>query len=157
VIAAGGLAGALLLMIAGRSWREMSVLIGLWFAFAGGVAALAALTARGRVRRLRRSGQTAWAMVVPSPAAAGESGARPQRRKLIQYPLEDGRVIERLCPQPLRRAAAPAAGQKVLVWYDPADPTDVLVNGWDGRFSDLAFLVAGVFFIVVGMAVAFGH
>jgi hypothetical protein len=130
----------------------MSILIGLWFAFAGGVAALAALTARGRVRRLRRSGRTAWAMIVPSPASPGQA-----RRKLIQYPLEDGQVIERLCPRPLRRAAAPAAGQQVLVWYDPADPTDVLVNGWDGRYSDLAFLAVGLFFIVVGMALAFGH
>jgi hypothetical protein len=43
----------------------MAVGIGLWFAFAGLVAALAGLTARGRVRRLRRSGRSAWAMVVP--------------------------------------------------------------------------------------------
>jgi hypothetical protein len=135
----------------------MLILTGLWFAFAGGVAALAGLTARGRVRRLRRTGRPAWAMVVPSPAPPGEAAARSPRRNLIQYPLEDGRVIERLCPGPLRKAAAPAAGERVRVWYDPADPTDVLVNGWDGRFSDLAFLAVGVFFIVVGMGLAFGR
>jgi hypothetical protein len=76
---------------------------------------------------------------------------------LIQYSLTDGRVIERLCPRPVRRAAWPAVGQRVPVWYDPADPTDVLVNGWDGRYSDLAFLAVGVFFIVFGMGIAFGH
>jgi hypothetical protein len=130
----------------------MAVVIGLCFAFAGSVAALAGLTARGRVRRLRRSGRSAWAMVVPAPR-----DAESPRRNLIQYPLEDGRVIERLCPQPIRRAAAPAAGQKVLIWYDPADPTDVLVNGWDGRYGDLAFLAVGMFFIVFGMGIAFGH
>jgi hypothetical protein len=135
----------------------MSILVGLWFAFAGGVATLAALAARGRVRRLRRSGRSVWAMVVPSRLAPGESAAGTQRRNLIQYPLEDGQVIERICPRPLRRASAPAAGERLLVWYDPADPTDVLVNGWDGRYSDLAFLAVGMFFLVFGMGLAFSH
>lgn len=88
-------------------------------------------------------------MVVPA-----RMDADAPRRNLIQYPLEDGRVIERLCPRPIRKATAPSAGQRVLVWYDPAD---VLVNGWDGRFGDLAFLAVGVFFLVVGMSIAFGH
>jgi hypothetical protein len=127
----------------------MHIVIGLCFAFAGGVAALAGLTARGRVRRLRRGGRSAWAMVVPAPR-----DPESPRRNLIQYPLEDGRVIERLCPQPIRKAAAPAAGQKVLVLYDP---TEVLVNSWDGRYGNLAFLAVGMFFIVIGMGTAFGH
>jgi hypothetical protein len=130
----------------------MGVVIGLCFAFAGSVAALTGLTARGRVRRLRRSGRSAWAMIVPAPR-----DPESPRRNLIQYPLEDGRVIERLCPQPIRKAAAPTAGQKVLVLYDPADPTDVLVNGWDGRYGNLAFLAAGMFFIVFGIGMALGH
>jgi Protein of unknown function (DUF3592) len=131
------------------------VVIGLVFAFAGGVAALAGLTARNRVRRLRRSGRSASAMVVPSPIPEGDGGSG--RRNVIQYLLEDGRVIERLCPRPIRKAAWPAVGQTVPVWYDPADPTDVLVNGWDGRYADRAFLAVGLLFIVFGMAVAFGH
>jgi hypothetical protein len=135
----------------------MPVLMGCLFAFAGGVAALAGLTARSRVRRLRRSGRSAWGMVVPLPVSRGETVTGSPGRHLIQYPLEDGRVLEGLCPRPIRKSAAPRAGQKVLVWYDPADPTDVLVNGWDGRYSDLAFLAVGLFFIVFGMGMAFGH
>jgi hypothetical protein len=135
----------------------MAGVIGFWFAVVGGVAALAGLTARRRVVRLRRSGQPAWAMVVPSPVSPGELADGSPRRNLIQYSLTDGRVIERLCPRPARRAAGPAAGQRVPVWYDPADPTDVVVNGWDGRYSDLAFLAVGGFFIVFGMGIAFGH
>jgi Protein of unknown function (DUF3592) len=130
----------------------MPIVIGLCFAFPGFVAALAGLTARSRVRRLRRSGRTAWAMVVPGPR-----DAESPRRNLIQYPLEDGRVIERLCPLPIRKAAAPAAGQKVLVWYDPADPTDVLVNGWDGRYGNLVFLAVGMAFLALGISMALGH
>jgi hypothetical protein len=133
----------------------MFVVIGLMFAFAGGVAALAGLTARNRVRRLRRSGHTASAMVVPSPGWPDESGSA--RRNVIQYPLEDGRVIEQLCPRPIRRTASPRVGQSVPIWYDPADPADVLVNGWDGRYADRAFLAVGLCFIVFGMAVMFGH
>jgi len=132
----------------------MAIVVGLVLAFAGGVAALAGLTARRRARRLRRSGEPAWAMVVPSPVSADEDG--PARRHLIQFSLADGRVIERLCPQPVREAASPAAGQRVPIWCDPADPTDVLVNGWDGRFGDRAFLAVGLAFIILGMALAFG-
>jgi hypothetical protein len=130
----------------------MPAVIGLCFAFPGFVAALAGLTARSRVRRLRRTGCTAWAMVVPGPREAGSP-----RRNLIQYPTEDGRVVERLCPQPVRKAAAPPAGQKVLVWYDRADPTDVLVSGWDGRYGNLAFLAVGVFFLAFGISMALGR
>jgi len=129
--------------------------LGLVLAFAGSVAALAGVTARSRVRRLRRSGRTGSAMVVPSPMPEGEDGSA--RRILIQYPLEDGRVIERLCPRPIRNASSPAVGQNVPIWYDPADPTDVLVNGWDGRFTDRVLLAVGLCFIVFGLAVAFGH
>ena len=135
----------------------MTVVIGLCLAFAGGVAALAGLTARRRVLRLRRSGEPGWAMVVPSSAAPDEPAGRSPRRTLIQYPLADGRVIEQPCPRPIRKAAWPAVGQKVPVWYDRADPTDVLVNGWDGRYADRAFLAVGVFFIVSGLGIAFGH
>jgi hypothetical protein len=134
----------------------MAGVIGFWFAVVGGVAALAGLTARRRVVRLRRTGQSAWGMVVPSPVSPGESDGWP-RRNLIQYSLTDGRVIERICPRPVRKAASPAVGERVPVWYDPADPADVLVNGWDGRYSDLAFLAVGVFFIVFGLGIAFGH
>ena len=135
----------------------MAVVIGfgLVLVFAGGMAALAGVTARSRVRRLHRSGRTALAMVVPSPIPAGEGGS--VHRNLIQYPLEDGQVIERLCPRPIRKAGSPAVGQSVPIWYDPADPTDVLVNGWDGRFADRVFLAVGLCFIVFGMAVAFSH
>ena len=127
----------------------MPVVVGLCFAFPGFVAALAGLTARGRVRRLRRSGRSAWAMIVPAPW-----DAESPRRNLVQYPLEDGRVIERLCPRPVRKAAGPAAGQKVLVWYDPADPGDVLVYGSDSRWSDWVFLALGVVLVAVGVVLA---
>jgi hypothetical protein len=134
----------------------MAGLIGFWFAVVGGIATLAGLTARRRVVRLRRSGQSAWGMIVPSPVNLGEADGWP-RRNLVQYSLTDGRVLERICPRPVRRAGSSAVGERVHVWYDPADPTDVLVNGWDGRYSDLAFLTVGVFFIVFGLGIAFGH
>jgi hypothetical protein len=87
----------------------MAIVIGLWFAVAGLVAALAGLTARGRARRLRRSGRSAWGMVVPGPMDADAP-----RRNLIQYPLEDGRVSERPRPpravSPVRRVRPALSG-----------------------------------------------
>ncbi|HTS97585.1 MAG TPA: DUF3592 domain-containing protein [Streptosporangiaceae bacterium] len=124
----------------------MSVVIGAWFAFAGGVAALAGLTAMHGTRRLRRTGVRTWAMVLPLPGPAGEVSDRA----MLQYTLQDGRVLERICPGPPR----PADGQRVLVWYDPVDPQDVLIYGRNGRFANRAFLTAGALFIVLGIWIA---
>jgi hypothetical protein len=56
-------------------------------------------------------------MVVPTPAdtAVGAWGVS------VQSALDDGRVIERVHARPVRRSAAGRPGQRVLVWYDPAD------------------------------------
>jgi hypothetical protein len=128
----------------------MSIVIGVWFALAGGLAALAGLSGRRRARRLRRYGLSAWATAVPSPASAGQ----PPRRTMIQYALPDGQVIERLSPPPARRAASLQPGQNVLLWYDPADPQDVLVYGREGRLADRAFVAAGMLLILAGAGIA---
>ena len=73
---------------------------------------------------------------------------------MIQYALADGQVIERISPQPARKAAALRPGQQVLVWYDPADPQDVLVYGREGRIANRLFLAAGLLFILIGAGFA---
>jgi hypothetical protein len=128
----------------------MAIVIGVWFGLVGGVAVLAGLAGMARARRLRRSGLSAWATAVPAPPAAGQ----PARRTVIQYALADGQVMERLSPQPARRAASLLPGQKVLVWYDAADPDDVLVYGREGRRSDRVFVAAGLLVILAGAVVA---
>jgi hypothetical protein len=128
----------------------MAIVIGVWFALAGGLAGLAGLAGMGRTRRLRRSGLSAWATAVPGPLSAGQ----PARRTMIQYALADGQVMERLSPQPARRAASLQPGQKILVWYDAADPDDVLVYGRDGRLADRAFVAAGMLLILAGAGIA---
>ena len=142
----------------------MSVLYGVLVALAGGVAALAGLAGAYRRQRLRGRGLTAWATIVPTPVQPGERDefGRPVRglpRQLsLQFALEDGRIIERPYPRPARNQDALASGRKVLVWYDAADPGDVLVFSQDGRWSDRAFVAAGALFIVVGASLAsFGH
>jgi hypothetical protein len=132
----------------------MSILIGAWFALAGGLAVLAGLCAMRRVRRLRRDGLATWAMAVPPPACAGEQPDGSPRRPLIQYTLTDGRVVERISPAPARRTASLHPGQKVLIWYDPKDPQDVLVYGREGRFADRAFVAVGVLFMLLGVGTA---
>ena len=67
----------------------------------------------------------------------------PRFEPLTADALDDGRVIERVQPRTVRRSAASRPGERVLVWYDPADPADILVYGRDGRWSDRAFLTVG--------------
>jgi hypothetical protein len=147
----------------------MAVVAGIWFALVGGIAALAGLSGMRASRRLRRDGVSAWAVAVP-PAApagdaaqpgkaaqAGQAGGEPDwppHRTMIQYALADGQVIERISPQPARKAAALRPGQQVLVWYDPADPQDVLVYGREGRIANRLFVAAGVLFILIGGGLA---
>jgi hypothetical protein len=137
-----------------KGGSDMSILIGVWFAVAGGLAALAGLTGMRRVRRLRRNGVATWAATVEPPARAGEREDGSPRPALIQYTLPDGRVVERISPALARKAASLRPGQKVLVWYDPQDPDDVVLYGGEGRFTDRAFLAAGLILIGTGIALA---
>ena len=136
----------------------MLIVIGSWFALAGGLAALAGLTAMRRVRRLRRAGSPVWAVALPRPVSAAEEAGGSPGQTMIQYTLTDGRVVERPSPGSARKAAMLRPGQKVLVWYDPDDHQDVLVYGREGRAADLAFVIVGALFIVFGLGiVALGH
>jgi hypothetical protein len=132
----------------------MSVLIGVWFALAGGMAALAGLTAMRRVRQLRRAGSPAWALAVPSPTPPDNDAGGSPRRTLIQYALADGRVVERSCPASGLRATSLRPGQKVLIWYDQKDPEEILVYGRDGRHANIAFVLFGVALMLAGCCIA---
>jgi hypothetical protein len=137
----------------------MSVLYGVWLALAGAVAALAGLAGAHRRQRLRARGLTAWATIVPTPGEPGEGGHAGELGQLsLQFALEDGRIIERQYVRPARHRGELDPGRKVLVWYDGADPDDVLVFSRDGRWSDRAFVAAGAALIVAGASLAaFGH
>jgi hypothetical protein len=77
----------------------------------------------------------------------------------MRYGLADGRVMESFCPEAVWKAALLRPGHKVLVWYDPADPQDVLIHGGrGGRVVDSAFVAVGALFIFIGTALAaLGH
>lgn len=133
-------------------------------AVVGGIAALAGLAGTHRRRRLRDCGLTAWATIVPTlstPGERGESGGRGSgltQQLSLQFELEDGRIIERPYAPPARHRDELTPGRKVLVWYDAADPGDVLVFNRDGQWSDRAFVAVGGLLIVVGAALAaFSH
>ena len=73
---------------------------------------------------------------------------------LLQYSLEDGRVLERSARARVTRSAPLRPGEPVLIWYDPRDPEDVLIYGRWGRVCDRAFVTAGTLLILVGAAIA---
>lgn len=116
----------------------MAIGVGIWFGLAGALSVLVGVTGTRRVRRLRRSGVRAWAVAEPQPDGDGVT---------LRYSLPDGRVLEKYTAartKELRR------GQGVLIWYDPADPTDVLVYGRYGRTSNLVFVIVGAVVAVAG-------
>jgi hypothetical protein len=132
----------------------MSIVIGVWFALTGLVAVLPWLGGMSRRHRLRGAGRSAWATVVPTVPGPGEAGPLPARRVSVQFTLDDGRIIERPSPGSARKSSALNPGQKVLVWYDPADPGDILVYGRDGRVSEEVLLLTGLVLITIGLIVA---
>jgi len=136
----------------------MPILIGVMLALPGGLAVLAGLSGMHRARRLRRGGSSAWAVALPEPVPARLRPDGSPDRMLLQYTLADGRVMEQIAPRPARKSASLHPGQKVLIWYDPEDPRDVLVYGREGRTADLAFVAVGMLFILLGLGVAaLGH
>jgi hypothetical protein len=133
----------------------VSIVIGIWFAVAGGVALLAGVTAMRRADRLRLRGVPAWATVV---ARTDRTEDFVQERTLIRFPLADGRQIELTRPVPVRRDRRLIPGEKVRVWYDRKDPGDVLVSGFDKHYADWAFAITGALLILAGTGIArFGH
>jgi Protein of unknown function (DUF3592)/Mu transposase, C-terminal len=130
------------------------VIVGVWVALAGAVAVLAGVTGARRRRRLRGGGHTAWATVVLAPGRSRDQSDGSPQPVAVQFALDDGRIIERLCGQPGRERQQLEPGQKVLIWYDPADPGDVLVYGRDDRRANAAFVAAGLACIAVGASVA---
>jgi Protein of unknown function (DUF3592) len=136
----------------------MLILFGILLAVPGGLAVLAGLSGRRRVRRLRRRGVATWALAVTAPAPASRQSAGSPRQQVIRYTLADGRVLEQIIPEPAKRSTSLRPGQKVLVWHDPEDPGDVLVYGRWGRAADRAFVIAGALSVLAGAGIAvFGH
>jgi Protein of unknown function (DUF3592) len=153
----------------------MLIVIGVWVAIAGAVAALAGLSGMHRVRRLRGGGVATWAVPVPEPVSGPEemvsgpeetvsapepvSGPGPPAgssppRVLLQYRLTDGRVLERSARARAANKAPLRPGEPVLIWYDPTDPDDILIYGRWGRAADRAFLAAGTLLVLTGVALA---
>jgi hypothetical protein len=129
------------------------IVFGVWLVLAGALALLAGLSGRARARRLRRHGLTAWGITVTAPEAE-EPQPAGAHRTLVQYRLADGQVLERIVPAAGFRAARLPAGQKVLVWYAPEDPGDVLVYGQWGRIADWAFMATGALLVLTGLILA---
>ena len=132
----------------------MLIVIGVWVALGGSIAALAGLVGMRRARHLGTCGISTWATTVISPLGPDEQRDGAGRTALIQYAVADGQVVERTAPRTVRRAKSLSPGQKVLVLYDPLDPGDVLVYGKDGRLADRGFALAGVLLVLLGVAIA---
>jgi Protein of unknown function (DUF3592) len=134
----------------------MLIIVGAWFAVAGGLAVLAGLAGRWRSRRLRSAGSPVWARIVAGPVPPWPPDGSPVR-PMLQYMLADGQMMERIAPGRARKAGRLRPGQPVLIWYDPADPDDILVFGHEGRAANIAFVITGLLLILTGGWLALGR
>jgi Protein of unknown function (DUF3592) len=117
-------------------------------AITGVPAVIVGLFARRRTRQLRRDGVRVWAVAMHRPRDDGG------QLVTLQYRLADGRVVEESAPPRARRRAPLLPGNKVLIWYDPADPAEILVYGREGRVADMAFVVVGAILALAGTVIA---
>jgi hypothetical protein len=132
----------------------MLILMGIWLAAGGAVACLAGYAGIRSARRLRRWGVSTWALVVPRPRSSeGDAGGR-SGGTLIQYSLAGGQVLERYAPRRIGRSSWLSPGERVLVWYDPGDPQNVLLSGRASGVADIAFVLAGMAFVLIGVVIA---
>ena len=93
---------------------------------------------------LRRRGVQVWAAAVPDSSPNGERGTA------LQYRLPDGRTLEKLGAG---KSAALLPGERVAIWYDPAEPQAILVRGDDGRLPDLVAVIAGALLVAAGSVI----
>lgn len=71
---------------------------------------------------------------------------------MLRFDTADGRPVEVFCPVPSTPRRPLVEGRKVLVHYEPDDPTQVVVHGERGR-SDLFFVTLGLAAVLVAIVV----
>ena len=130
------------------------MVLGMVILLGGVVSLVAGITGRRRARRIRAEGETAWATIVAAPRHPEyePSAYRP----LLRFETSDGRAVEVYSPSPPTKGRPLVEGRKVLVHFDPADPTQVMLHGGRER-ADAAFVILGATAIlgaVVAMALA---
>lgn len=116
----------------------------------GGLCLAAAIAERHQRGRIRSTGTAVWALIVPGPRHPEyeESAYRP----LLRFTTDDGDQVEVFSPRPSTRHRPLIEGRKVLIRYDPRDPTQVVMHG--GRFiSDWVFAAVGLAAVVAAITV----
>ncbi|MFJ8627968.1 DUF3592 domain-containing protein [Kitasatospora sp. NPDC093550] len=121
-------------------------------ALGGVVAYLAGVVGLRELRRLRRVGVPASALV-RARAPGPEDRALPPR-PLLQFETADGRVVEVFSPVPSTARHPLPDGGYVPVRYDPADPRQVLVDGRERVGLEYGFLALGVLVVLGSITLA---
>ncbi len=112
----------------------------------GLVALLAGAYGLLRTRRITEAGQVTEALVKPPPPGS--------ERPLFQFETPDGRVVEIVSPVPRSRRLPLAAGGRVRLAYDAADPRETVLLGGERTGLDRGFAVAGAALVALGIVLA---
>lgn len=117
--------------------------------FGGVVAYLAGAFGLRELRRLRRVGVSAWALVKCRPARPDDLAGAV--RPLLQFATKDGLVMEVFSPVCSSRSQPLVDGGRVLIAYDPVDPRQIIVRGRERVGLEYAFLALGAVAVLTGL------
>ncbi|WP_079189300.1 DUF3592 domain-containing protein [Streptomyces kebangsaanensis] len=126
-----------------------TVVMAVFAACGGCVMALAGLTGLRQTRRIEQTGVRAWALVKPNPEARDEDPPAP--RPLLRFSTEAGQVVEIGSPVPATRRQPLRDGDTLLITYDPADPSSIVVHNRERRLLDYAFVAAGTLVLLLAL------
>ncbi|GAA1972932.1 hypothetical protein GCM10009738_57840 [Kitasatospora viridis] len=123
--------------------------VALFLALGGLVAYLAGVTGLNEIRRLRRVGVPALALV--RYRVLGPDDHPPSARPLLQFSTPAEQVVEVFSPVLSSRALPLVHGGQVWLRYDPADPREVLLEGRERRSVERAFVIAGALAVLAAV------
>ncbi|WP_327295585.1 MULTISPECIES: DUF3592 domain-containing protein [unclassified Streptomyces] len=104
-----------------------------------------------KARWLRHHGARAYGTVVRLARSSGEGGT--SYHPVVQYQTGNGRMMEVRSSQGKSGRTSLRPGTPVTVFYDPAKPQRMAIDGYSGGGGMVAFCVFGAVIFAIGARV----
>ncbi|WP_327691270.1 DUF3592 domain-containing protein [Streptomyces sp. NBC_00461] len=132
----GGLIGAGVPLLLGTVFMTIGVVVG------------------RRSRRLRQEGTKTHATVVRLKTSRDFDSNRTMYQPVVQWVTGDGRTVEAVSSVARNTVGDLHQGAVVTVFYDPANPKRMLIDGHDGGVLVVVFCIVGAAGLAAGLLVA---
>ncbi|WP_327667030.1 MULTISPECIES: DUF3592 domain-containing protein [unclassified Streptomyces] len=132
----GGLIGAGVPLLLGTVFMTIGVVVG------------------RRSRRLRQEGTKTRATVVRLKTSRDFDSNRTMYQPVVQWVTGDGRTVEAVSSVARNTVGDLRPGAAVTVFYDPANPKRMLIDGHDSGVLVVVFCILGAAGLAAGLLVA---